>query len=94
MTKTRKQKPAEVESLVNQYMDRHPVLKRLGAHVLPGTAQMGEWGWSVLVGTSKEPKSTFRYVSELSDVTEELLDEAELDVVLAPSTRRPTDVMK
>jgi hypothetical protein len=87
-------KPSEVESIVNERMSSHPVLKRLGAQALPGTALHGEFGWSVIVGTEKKPPSTFRFISELVDVTEELLDDNDLDVILAPSGRRPSDPVK
>ena len=85
-------KPNDIERAVNEKLSTHELTRALGARVLPGTARHETWGWTVSVGTEKDPERTYQFLDELAAVADELLDEGQLDVLIAPSGLRPSEV--
>lgn len=81
----------DVERVVNDHLLRHEFLRDLGAQVLPGTVQQDTWGWSVSVGTEKDPPRMYQFVDELVSVADEVRQDEQLEVLIAPSGIRPSE---
>src|SRR5688500_9721313 len=85
--------PHDVEEAVNERLEAHELARALGARALPGTARLERWGWTVSVGTERDPERTSRFLDELSAVADELLEQTKLEVLIAPSGVRPSEAL-
>ncbi|MBI1337992.1 MAG: hypothetical protein GC164_13675 [Phycisphaera sp.] len=89
-----KPNPESIEKVVNENLAKHPVLRELGAQVIHGTASCDSSGWSVSVGTVRQPKRTYEYIVELTEVSEETRKQLDIDITVAPSGANPLEVNK
>lgn len=83
--------PDEIEKRINEYLARDPDLHRLRAHVLPGTVRHEGGYWYVPVGTASDPERKFEYYDKLSDVEEQVKQQDQIEVIIAPSGLHPND---
>jgi len=84
--------PGEIERKLNEYLEQDECLKQWGARVLPGTVRHEEWGWAASVGTESDPPRMFEYVDRLGAVSDRYKEQEHLDVLIAPSGIRPSEM--
>jgi hypothetical protein len=85
-------KPEDFENRINEYLSKDELLSKLGARVLPGTAHQETWGWTVSVGTEDNPPKTLEFVDRLSEISEQFKEHEHVDVLIAPSGVKPSEM--